>query len=185
MSTKEAIPYTGCILISNPFLDDPYFSRTVVLLLAHNQEGSFGVILNQKTNYEISFSQTEKSPHLPIWFGGPVQPEDAFVFVHKASFITDAQPIFDGWYHGGTEEQLMKLLPKKILNAANTRVFKGYSGWESEQLQGEINNQQWIVTPAKDEYLAFHHSDLWQHIIDDIGGNLSVVAKAAEKIKLN
>jgi len=126
MTSKATVPYTGCILISNPFLDDPYFSRTVVLLLAHNQEGSFGVILNQKTNYEISFSQTEKSP-----------------------------------------------------------LFKGYSGWESEQLQGEINNQQWIVTQAKDEYLAFHHSDLWQHIINDIGGNLPVVAKAAEKIKLN
>lgn len=185
MSIPKNIPYTGCILISSPFLEDAYFSKTVILLLAHNADGSFGVILNQKTNYEICFSKTEKSPHLPIWFGGPVQSDDSYVFIHKAAFVKDAQRIFNDWYHGGTEEQLMELLPKKILNATNTRVFKGYSGWESQQLQNEIKQHHWIITPAEDRYLSFHHHDLWQYIVDDIGGNLPLVAEAAENIKLN
>lgn len=185
MTPPKNTPYTGCMLVSNPFLEDPYFSKTVILVLAHNHDGSFGVILNQKTNYEICFSQTQKSPHLPIWFGGPVQSDDSYVFLHKAAFVQDAQLVFDGWYHGGVEDQLMDLLPKRVLNATNTRVFKGYSGWESKQLEQEIKQQHWIVTDAKDQYLSFHHHHLWQFIVDDIGGNLPVVAQAAEKIKLN
>ena len=95
-------PKKGRLLISDPFLPDPYFKRSVVLLVEHNEDGSLGFILNKPL--EISLSDTElkvNGANHSMFFGGPVQSTDLFYVHSKGIQIDGSTEVKDGLFWGG------------------------------------------------------------------------------------
>lgn len=179
-------PFTGCLLVANPFSEDPFFSKSVVLILTHDNEGSLGVVLNQKTPFEISIVDQDDSPTLPVYLGGPVNTDDSgFLFLHKLAKLPEAAHVCLDWYYGGDSESIMEELPTGKINRWNTRIFNGYSGWNPKQLQEEINNGHWIVVKPQDKYFLPHVEDIWEEITESLTGNYQIIAKAAKDIQLN
>ena len=74
---NNLLPAQGSILISEPFLQDAYFQRSVVLLVEHTDDGSMGLVLNKKTDLVVNtfFPELEKFPEIPIYLGGTMLDE--------------------------------------------------------------------------------------------------------------
>jgi putative transcriptional regulator len=165
-------PAPGILLIADPFLKDPNFLRTVVLLCDHQQEGSFGFVLNKKTSNTIDELITgfEGFP-LPVYFGGPVQ-TDTIHFVHQyPDLIEDASKIGDGIYWGGNFETVKALITTNQINSNRIKFFIGYSGWGTGQLNTEMDEKSWLTVSATKQ-LVFNTTadEVWKGSLQQLGG---------------
>jgi len=165
----------GILLISDPFLKDPNFLRTVVLLCEHQDEGSFGFVLNKPLSITLDDIMPEaEGLKLPLHEGGPVQ-KDSLHFLHnRPDIITGGAKVTDHIYWGGDFSEVLLLLQAKELLYNELRFFVGYSGWGEQQLQGELNEKSWITRPA-DKNLVFNTEtqSVWKKALADLGGEYS------------
>ncbi len=129
----------GKILIADPFLRDPNFMRSVIVICEHQEQGSFGFVLNKLYEQVLGglISDLEGST-FPVYFGGPVQ-LDTIHFLHQCpSLISGGFEITDGIYWGGDFEEVSELIKQERLTQKDIRFFLGYSGWSEGQLEEEM-----------------------------------------------
>ncbi|MDQ2752809.1 MAG: YqgE/AlgH family protein, partial [Bacteroidota bacterium] len=114
----------GDLLIADPFLKDPNFMRTVVLLCDHQKEGTIGFVLNRKYNKTVGelISQLETC-NFPVYYGGPVQ-TDTVHFLHKRpDLIADGLPVGNGIFWGGDFEIVAELMRNNELEQSMVRFY--------------------------------------------------------------
>jgi putative transcriptional regulator len=180
-------PEKGRLLISEPFLPDPNFERTVVLLCEHNEEGSFGFVINKPSILKIAEVMEEASTLDDIVFvGGPVQ-QDTLHFLHRNTSITNAVKIQDDIYWGGDFQSLMTQLNTSVIKPADIRFYLGYSGWGQGQLESELQEDSWIVCDFVDDTLLFDTDPtlIWKKALDNMGGRFSIYANYPVDPRLN
>ncbi len=186
--TNNLTPKKGDFLISEPFLPDPNFERTVIYLCEHNDEGSFGFVLNRPS--ELKFDEIIEAVEdfgVTMYIGGPVQ-HDTLHFIHRASdIIDDGVIIKDNLCWGGNFEQLKALINTKQIDEKNFRFFIGYSGWGAGQLQEELDANSWIVLPNATENQIFDipPDQLWRTILKDMGGRFKMYSNYPSDPRLN
>lgn len=149
---------TGQILIAMPAMQDPYFSKSVILICNHDGDGAMGMILNHPLQLNVGdlFEQLEMECHVaqqqvrPVHFGGPVQVERGFVLHAPATEFNTTMSLSD---------RLAMTSSKDILEAAardeapqDMFIALGYTGWAAGQLEQEIQANAWLTLP-----LADHH----------------------------
>jgi putative transcriptional regulator len=169
-------PEKGRLLISEPFLPDPNFERTVVLLCEHNAEGSFGFVLNKPSAIKVNEIMEDFSSFDTVVFvGGPVQ-QDALHFIHRNVNIENAIDIADNIYWGGDFESLVTVYDTKQITNNDIRFFLGYSGWGPGQLEAELEQESWIVCDYVTNQLLFdtEPEKMWRKALDNMGGRYSV-----------
>lgn len=170
-------PSRGTLLIANPFLKDPNFSRTVIFLCEHTGEGSFGFVLNKKFPKTL----TELLPDLslkafPVFQGGPVQ-KDALHFLHQyPELVGGGEKVLPNVYWGGNFESLLINLKNDDINSDRIRFFIGYSGWSEGQLDNELKEESWLTVKATRE-LIFETppEDIWKNALKHLGGNYEMM----------
>ncbi len=166
---------SGILLISDPFLKDPNFLRTVVLLCEHQTEGSLGFILNRLFPQTIGdlISGLEEC-NFPVYYGGPVQ-KDTIHFLHKRpDLIEEGIEIIDGIYWGGDFGEVVELIKEKKLLQNDIRFFLGYSGWGEQQLENELKEKSWITREAMRKLVFHKNTDaIWKDALIDLGGEYS------------
>jgi putative transcriptional regulator len=180
-------PKKGQVLLSEPFLNDPYFKRTVILLCEHNSEGSFGFVLNNFIEVELD-QIIEDMPKFDgkISIGGPVRNSNLYYIHTLGEEIEESVEILPGVFMGGDFEKLRKLLYAGKIAPEQVRFFVGYSGWSPEQLQTEIKSQSWFVTDIdKDLVMDTEVDDLWRHIMKKFGRKGEMIANMPEDPSLN
>jgi putative transcriptional regulator len=171
-------PGKGKILIANPFLKDPNFARSVVLLCQYRKEGSFGFIFNKphtQTLNDLIPDFTLKK--IPVYFGGPVQ-LDTVHFIHQVpELIEGGFRIVPGIYWGGDFERAVELLNIGMIDTTQIKFFIGYSGWNSGQLNDELKENSWIVSKAS-RRLLFNESEanIWTMSLRSMGDDFAVMA---------
>jgi putative transcriptional regulator len=175
-------PEKGNLLISEPFLSDYHFRRTVVLVGDHTPEGSVGFILNRV----LALSSNEVVPDLltlnfPLFYGGPVEP-NTLHFIHKAgNKVEGSQEVADGIFWGGDIEQVNELLNLKEVTPEEFRFFIGYSGWTSGQLQDEIDNKAWwIARGGADIVFDDDLDNMWKNVVRNMGQDFAYMADSPE-----
>jgi putative transcriptional regulator len=181
-------PTGGCLLISEPHLPDNNFDRTVILLCKHDEEGSFGFVLNRKSNVHLNELMKEaEGIDVPVYIGGPVE-QNTLHFVHKDETLIDAEPVNDDFFWGGDFGLLLSWLHDKVIDRQNVKFFLGYSGWGKGQLMAEIKENSWIVIKPDDSEHIFGDGDsdeMWKTILEDMGGRFSMYSKYPEDPRLN
>lgn len=171
----ENINLTGHFLIAMPALTDPYFSKSVTFICAHNQDGAMGVVINRPTDitYNALFEKINVELHnnsianQPVLYGGPVQPERGFV-LHPAFKLKDGEPKTDNWDSSITiAENTALTTSKDILEAValgegpeKMLLTLGYAGWTPGQLEQEIAQNAWLSVQPKD--ISSLHSILYE-----------------------
>ncbi|HPE34971.1 MAG TPA: YqgE/AlgH family protein [Bacteroidales bacterium] len=175
IKTNNVKPAPGKILISEPFLYDYYFKRSVVLLAEHNNDGSFGVIINKPLS--MSFEDVVKDfPDFrsKIFLGGPVSTNSLF-FIHTlGELIHNSLKVTGGIYWGGDLEQVKTMITLGQLNENNIRFFIGYSGWSPKQLDMELKRDSWLVSELSDEQiLSINPDDMWKSALQQLGDKYS------------
>ena len=187
MKRKKFKPKKGRLLVSEPFLHDPFFKRSVILLTEHSEEGSVGFILNKPINVKL-YEAIDDFPKFDVnlYLGGPVQ-RDSLYYIHTlGDTIDESVEIFDGIYWGGNFEVLKVLIESKKVDPTELRFFMGYAGWGSEQLDGELKKQSWIVTKAEiKNIMDTETKTLWQELLKMQGKEYEMLASFSEYPSLN
>ena len=169
----------GSILISDPFSEDIYFGRSVVLICEHNDEGTFGFVLNNYIDLDLhqldcSFPDIQAK----ISFGGPVSKENLY-YIHSFPDITDSLQIRNDLYYGGDFEEINNKVNSTVNPNQFIRFFIGYSGWSVGQLKEEIENQSWITANNIESNLILDSEveDLWKVSLEKQGEKFKLMTK--------
>lgn len=180
-------PAAGRILVSEPMLPDPNFERSIVLLCAHDNDGSFGFVLNKPAGQNVSklvdgFSRLR----MEVFTGGPVD-QNTLHFIHNFPELEGGHEILDGVYWGGDFEMLRDLAGQGKCTPDRVRFFLGYSGWSGGQLEDELRENAWIVSDKVDESLIFETipSEMWKKAMTILGGRFSLYANYPTDPRLN
>lgn len=180
-------PEKGRLLISEPFLPDPNFERTVVLLCDHNEEGSFGFVLNKPSILKVG-EVMEEALNLDqvVYFGGPVQ-QDTLHFIHRNIVVENATEIVENIRWGGAFDSLVSLIQSNQITHDNVRFFLGYSGWGPGQLEKELEEDSWIVCDYVSDQLLFETEPnlMWKKALESMGGRFSVYSKYPTDPRMN
>lgn len=186
---NNLLPAQGSILISEPFLQEAYFQRSVVLLVEHNPEGSMGLVLNKKTDLIVNtfFPELEEYPEIPIYLGGPVSANRLF-FIHSLGdlIVPDSVKIKDHLYFDGDFEALKRYILKGHSIEGKVKFFLGYSGWTEGQLGNEISKNSWVVShAAKENVLLADGESFWKNSLEQLGSNYEAWTKYPKDPYLN
>ncbi|MGY2874086.1 putative transcriptional regulator [Marmoricola sp. URHA0025 HA25] len=181
-------PATGSLLIAAPTMADPNFARTIVLLLDTGESGALGVVLNRPTELDVAdvlepWADLVARPSV-LFQGGPVETDAALAV---ATIAADDDPV--GWRRVYGSTGLLDLdAPVEILSSALSavRIFAGYAGWGSGQLEAEIEEGAWYVVPAEplDPFLG-NPDRLWATVLRRQGGQLAMLATMPAEPGLN
>ncbi|MCA1763494.1 MAG: YqgE/AlgH family protein [Flavobacteriales bacterium] len=165
-------PLKGRLLIAEPFMGDPYFKRSVVLICEHNIDGTFGFILNRIVDMKLEdiLDGAPPSGH-KIGVGGPVDPSKLFYLHTLGDELDESVEIMNGLYMGGNFEQLKLKLLSGTIGEGEIRFFVGYSGWDKDQLDHEIIDEAWYVSNINGLPLMDADIDnLWALALKSMGG---------------
>jgi putative transcriptional regulator len=180
-------PEPGKLLIAEPFLDDPYFKRSVVLLTEHNENGSIGFILNKPIEIKLKDAVGELPPiDSNIHLGGPVARETLHFLHTEGEQIDGSLEIMKGLFWGGNFETLKKLIEQDKIKPESIKFFVGYSGWEPKQLDNELKLNSWIVLDGSiDDIMKRNTTNLWKDILKEKGKEFGVIADFPQDPTMN
>ncbi|GAB1447560.1 MAG: YqgE/AlgH family protein [Bacteroidia bacterium] len=177
----------GSLLLSEPFMLDPSFKKSVVLLTDHQTDGSVGFVLNRLyplTSMELIPELLETD--FPLYTGGPVEPNTLHFIHRKKECIPEANEIAPGIFWGGSIEQVNDCLNAGRANMSDFRFFIGYSGWAPGQLEEEMELKSWWTLDATSN-LVFETDPnfLWEAAVKTLGLDYAYLAQAPENLAWN
>jgi len=160
---------TGHLLLSNATLFDPNFRRTVVLVGHHDDEGAVGVVLNRSLGVAVDEAVPPLAdlvaPGDELFEGGPVQTDAAVVI---AEFADPSRAGLVAFGNVGFLPQEADVIERDAIVRA--RVFAGYSGWGPGQLEDELAEDAWLLTPATEaDVFTDEPNRLWERVVARLG----------------
>ena len=183
-----AKPEKGNLLIAEPsIIGDLSFNRAVILIADHNQLGSVGFILNKQLDYNLSDLIEGTESDFPIYNGGPVE-QDNLYFIHKSpDLIPDSIEISQGIFWGGDFSTVLGLINEGKITTDDIKFFLGYSGWEENQLDSELESNAWLVSENtyNNTIISKSSSEFWKEKMLELGGEYSIWSNAPENPSYN
>ncbi len=176
---------TGHLLVATPRLIDPNFSRRVVLVLDHGDHGALGVVIDRPGGVAVRelLPQWDSlaTPPAELFVGGPVARYALIGLVRLTS--ADVAPEQLGWRLLVDAERPVGTVDLAIDPAplaesmVGARLFSGYAGWDSGQLEAEIEEGSWYVVQAlAPDPVSADPEGLWRRVLRRQGGALAVVS---------
>ncbi len=178
--------FTNHFLIAMPGMADPFFAKTVTHLCQHTAEGALGIIINRPSELtlgdimrqmDIELGEDEVGK-MPIFFGGPVQPERGFVLHEPLGHWDSTLQVAPG-ISLTTSRDILEAIsvgkgPRKAL------VALGYAGWGKGQLEREMVDNAWLSAPAANSILFDYPSaQRWKAAAELMGINISLLTTQA------
>lgn len=164
---------TPTLLLSMPQLNDENFGRTVVLLCEFASEGAFGLIINRPTEFPAATVVQLAPPvvagnDLPLWIGGPVEPERGWILLSDARDNEEAREIVPGLFLSASPAVLRRVLESSMPPPA--RVIAGYAGWGPGQLDQELSDSSWLMADVDADFVFnTPPAELWEAAMRRLG----------------
>lgn len=182
----------GRILISDPFLNDNYFSNSVILLCESNEKGAFGLVLNHFIEDSLSdlmqtFSEVDSSS-FPISLGGPVDTDSIYFIHNRPDLIENSLHVFDNIYlgDGNRFSEIALLITQEKISKDEIKFFLGYSGWTGKQLEEEINKNSWFIgNLSSHTIMTYHKEDIWKKTLELMSEKHRVISNFPQNPGLN
>jgi putative transcriptional regulator len=177
----------GQLIIASPGIHDPNFRRTVIYMTEHGDEGAMGLILNRAAETSVGVAVPEldwlADSDQPVHVGGPVAPESVVVLAEFERPELSALLI----------EADLGFVPAEVEDAdalvdalRRARVFAGHAGWGPGQLESEMDEDSWIVEPARrEDVFTSDPEGLWSAVLRRRGGQYALLATMPMDPSLN
>jgi len=184
---EDKIPGKGKILISEPFLPDTFFNRSIVYLTDHAPEGSIGFILNKMLDIKVKdaiegFDNWKDTLNM----GGPVAP-DTLHYLHTLGEVIPKGVNVDGnVYWGGDIDVIKNLIAFDKIKQSQIRFFLGYSGWSAGQLVRELKENSWVIAKVRSDIIMDNRgNDTWKMILRSLNNKYRIWADFPESPEMN
>ena len=179
----------GKLLVADPsIIGDFSFTRAVILLADHNDEGSVGFILNKPMSHDLRTFVPEISQPFSVFEGGPVD-QDRLYYIHsRRDCIPNSKPISKELAWGGDFDIITSMINNGELSSEDIKFFLGYSGWSCDQLKDEVKRKTWIVLDDGDKKVNISTSNdasFWKSKMMRLGGRYILWANSPSNPQLN
>jgi len=160
-------PEKGRVLVSEPFLQDAYFRRSVVLITEHNKDGSLGFVLNNPIEFGITEILSDFPPiDAMVGVGGPVRTDTVHYLHSMGDLVPESVHVKDDLYWGGEFSDVKSLIEEGVIKGHQIRFFVGFSSWHEGQLERELSEDSWMVTSLdRDSIMSIGKNDLWEEVL--------------------
>jgi putative transcriptional regulator len=162
--TTGTASLAGQLLVASPTMGDPRFARTVILMVRHDKDGAFGIVINRLVGERplaalletLGEKDTTASGKVRIFAGGPVQPEIGTDYHRPATLDVDARVAMT------SSREILRDIgndkgPQKSL------IAFGYAGWGPGQLEGELARRDWAIAPGESKLIFDEDRDkVWE-----------------------
>jgi len=182
-SSNKPNALAGSLLLAHPSMRDENFRRAVVLLSSHDEKGAMGVVLNRPLDKRLGQLNAEfaLSPlsNVPLFQGGPVQTEQLLLCAWK--FHADQ----------GGFQLMFGIDPNKAIElveeeGTHLRAFLGYAGWTGGQLENELKQNTWVVTPLVAQLMNEKpDKTLWRTILTELDHDWKLLVDEPDDPTLN
>lgn len=187
IESNNVLPSRGKILISEPFLRDDMFGRSVVLLVDHTAEGSMGLIMNKQLHLTLNqiIKEFRDIEEIPVYQGGPIS-HDTLFFIHTLSHIPNTLTISKGLHLNGDFEAVKKYITEGNPIKGYIRFFLGYSGWEEDQLAQEIKENTWLIGKGDiSDLMNEKVRSMWKNSMGKLGAKYETWSRFPQVPSLN
>ncbi len=180
-------PQKGKVLLSEPFLLDNYFKRSIVLITEHNENGTIGFVLNKPVDVNIN-EVVENFPKIDadVALGGPVSTNTLHYIHTLGDIIPQSVHVLGNIYWGGDFEVVERLISSGNIDKGQIRFFLGYSGWSPNQLQDELAENAWVVGDiSSEEVMMPMNKHFWTKTLQRMGKKYEMWANFPENPEMN
>lgn len=184
---NKVAPKKGRILVAEPFLQDNYFKRSIVLLTEHSEEGSVGFVLNKPIEIKVN----EVMNGFPVIdaevsIGGPVSTNTVHYIHTLGEAVPNAVHVFENIFWGGDFEFIKGLIQTGELKPDQIKFFLGYSGWHAGQLENELEQNSWLITEIKAQVIMqSSNANIWKSTLSQLGEKYKIWSNFPENPGLN
>ena len=180
----DALPLAGSLLLAHPSLRDSNFKRSVVLLAAHSAEdGALGMIVNRPLDQTLGEYDSELSgsdfADVPVYEGGPVASDQIILVAWKWSREDSTFKL----YFGVDEVKAGQLLEEDP--EFELRAFLGHAGWGEGQLEGEIDDDSWVLAALSTDLEAQQGQAVWRSILSRVSPEMKLLAEEPDDLSMN
>ncbi len=184
---EDKIPAKGKILISEPFLPDTFFSRSIVYLTDHTPQGSVGFILNKKIDLTLENAITGFDRwNEKLNMGGPVAPDTIHYLHTMGDMIPGSVLVEDNIFWGGDIDSIRDLVASGSITSAQIRFFLGYSGWSAGQLERELKEDSWVIAKVRPEIILNNRGeDTWKRVLRSLNNKYRIWADFPDSPEMN
>lgn len=177
----------GQLLLDSGQLRGSFFQRTVVLICQHDGEGAFGLVLNRAAGSSVGDMIVADLPEslkgCPLYVGGPVQPS-ALSYLQNDTYVAEAN-VMPHLHLGHSLDELVEI-GESFSPTQKIKLFAGYAGWSSGQLEEEMKRGAWLTHPASLELVFDANPEgLWQKILCEKGWKYKLLAQMPEDLSSN
>jgi putative transcriptional regulator len=160
-------PAAGRLLVATR-LQQGFFARSVILLIAYGPDGAVGVVINHPTRLALAAVLPNmgvlRSGADPLYLGGPVSLDSLTILIRSQTAPPESLEVLDGVYASGSMEALRAVV-RHELAGASFRTYAGYAGWAPGQLDSELEQGAWTVVPAEaGEIFSSAPEKLWDRL---------------------
>lgn len=178
----------GTLLIATPDVETGLFFRAVILVCEHNQNGSFGLVINKSLELDLPEDiiniHNLANPHVSIRAGGPVQTNQMMLLHTSSKVPQQTLQICDGVYLGGDLQFLQDSLSDP--NGPQIHLCFGYAGWGAGQLEREFLDGGWYIFPASEKAIFHTQPDkMWPSLLREMGGKYASLSMIPEDLSVN
>ncbi|MBT5158129.1 MAG: YqgE/AlgH family protein [Rhodobiaceae bacterium] len=173
------------LLFAMPSIGDPRFDRSVIYMLAHDDEGAMGFILNRPAEGLTLEDIGAKLPasvgqsglkNLPVFIGGPVQGEQGFI-IHSADYPPQTPIVQEETLVGVTQSLEILIDAAQARGPQHMRLLLGYTGWGPGQLEGELQENAWLTCPANlQDIFTSKPKELYAACVQRLGFDLALLS---------
>ena len=168
---------SGCVLISVPFCGGgcEYFERTVIFLIYHDEEGTYGLVLNRSIGdakfHRLINNVKSKPQNIPLSNGGPVKIKNLYAIHTLGNLTEDTIPVSDEFYFSPLSKEVIETIFGDDTEENIIRIYFGYAGWSAGQLESELENKMWVIGQFQKELLFYtDDDDCWKTAVKSLGG---------------
>jgi len=187
IDAKFSKPGKGRVLISEPFLGDEYFKRSVIFLTEHNKEGTVGFVLNKPVDARMKdVSKDFPDVDSSISVGGPVATDTVHYIHTMGDLVPGSIKVFKDIYWGGDFDTVKDMMASGIIGKDKIRFFIGYSGWAPEQLDQEISINSWVIADMDPKRIMQVQTEgIWKEALSRLGSKYKLWTNFPESPDMN